>query len=126
MQFAFRGFEQRDGMRLFKFSSANTADPEQSFQFLIQLELMTKNGVTVQELPSLCFELLNGASRSGPDHLAKYVDYTLDQEDFQTFTAPRRAQQAARANRQPTHLNRRKPPEASQPDQPGSFSRFGR
>jgi hypothetical protein len=119
MRFSYRGFEQQQGVRRLTILGIGSEEPARGFHFNVDLLLLAQHHIGLQELPSLCFNLLTNASSECEDAVAKYNEYTIGGSDLSLFTAPRRAAEAARANKQPYRSNRRPVPATSQP----SFAR---
>ena len=114
MQFSYRGFEQHNGIRKFKFAGIVERNTEHLFCFAVDLRLLTEHHVSLQETPALCLQVLMRAEREGVPQIDSAVDYELGPDDMLAFTAPRRALALAHQNRKPTRLNRPKPSPASQ------------
>jgi hypothetical protein len=114
MHFSYRGFEQLNGIRKFKFAGVVEKKPQSMFCFSVDLRLLTEHQVSLQETPVLCVQLLTRAFAEGAPKLETCIDYHLGAEDMLTFTAPRRALALAHHNRKPSRLNRPKPSPASQ------------
>jgi hypothetical protein len=114
MQFSYRGFEQHDGIRKFKFAGVADKEAQHLFCFAVDLKLLTEHRVSLQETPALCVQLLMRALKDGVPQIDSTVDYRLGPDDMLAFTAPRRALALAHHNKKPTRLNRPKPSPASQ------------
>jgi hypothetical protein len=115
MQFSYRGFEQLNGIRKFKFAGMIEKQPQSAFCFSVDLRLLTEHRVSLQEAPALCVQVLTRASNEGDATLETCADYRLGPEDMLTFTAPRRALALAHSNKRPIRMNRPKPHESSAP-----------
>ena len=115
MHFSYRGFEQHCGARQLTFVGSADKLPDRVFQFTIELTSLSQHGVSLQEIPGLCFQLLTHAAMEGEGSLTFYEQHTLSGSDLQAFTAPRRALAEARSTKKAIHLNRPKPSQASQP-----------
>jgi hypothetical protein len=114
MHFSYRGFEQHDGIRKFKFAGIVDKQPQHLFCFAVDLKLLTEHRVSLQETPALCVQLLMRASKDGVPQIDSTLDYQLGPDDMLAFTAPRRALALAHHNKKPTRLHRPKPSSASQ------------
>jgi hypothetical protein len=114
MHFSYRGFEQLNGIRKFKFAGVVEKQPQSIFCFSVDLKLLTEHRVSLQETPALCVQVLTRVSSETPANLEVCVNYHLKAEDMLAFTAPRRALALAHQNKKPTRLNRPKPTHASQ------------
>ena len=107
MQFSYRGFQQQQGKRRFTILGTGKEKPTLDFHFTVDLVLLTQHGVGLQEVPSLCFNLLTSACSEEESTIHRFSEYEIGSTDLIAFTAPRRAVAAARANKQPYHPNRR-------------------
>jgi hypothetical protein len=114
MHFSYRGFEQLNGIRKFKFAGIVEKQPQHLFCFAVDLKLLTEHRVSLQETPALCLQVLMRASKDGVPQIDAALDYQLGPDDMLAFTAPRRAVALAHQNKKPTRLNRPKPSPASQ------------
>ncbi len=114
MQFSYRGFEQLNGVRRFKFAGIVDKQPQSVFCFSVDLKLLSEHRVSIQETPVLCVQVLTRASLEGAPALEGCLDYALSADDMVAFTAPRRALALAHQNKKPMRLNRPKPTAASQ------------
>lgn len=114
MQFSYRGFEQINGIRRFKFAGVIEKQPQSIFCFSVDLKLLTEHRVSLQETPALCVQVLTRVSTESLASLENCADYQLGPDDMLAFTAPRRALALAHQNKKPTRLNRPKPTQASQ------------
>jgi hypothetical protein len=114
MHFSYRGFEQLNGIRKFKFAGVVEKQPQNVFCFSVDLKLLTEHRVSLQETPALCVQVLTRGCDEGSTMLDTFVDYRLGPDDMLAFTAPRRALALAHQNKKPTRLNRPKPTQASQ------------
>ncbi len=118
MQFSYRGFQQKLGVREYTFSGLVNKQPDRVFHLTADLSLLAQHRVSIQEGPSLCTHLLTDALEQGEHLLDRYTQYEVSAPDLVAFTAPRRALAATRANRPPTRLHRPKPSQNSYPGGP--------
>jgi hypothetical protein len=114
MHFSYRGFEQNDGIRKFKFAGIVEKQSQHLFCFAVDLKLLTEHRVSIQEAPALCLQLLTRLPKEGVPLMDAAVEYRIESADLLAFTAPRRAVALAHQNKKPTRLNRPKPSSASQ------------
>lgn len=114
MNFSYRGFEQVNGIRKFKFAGIVEKESQHLFCFAVDLKLLTEHRVSLQETPALCLQVLMRAAKEGVPQIDCSLDYQLGPDDMLAFTAPRRALALAHQNKKPTRLNRPKPSPASQ------------
>ncbi len=115
MQFSYRGFQQKLGVREYTFSGQVNKQPDRIFHLTADLTLLAQHRVSIQEGPALCTHLLTDALEHGEQLLDGYAQYEVSAPDLLAFTAPRRALAATRANRPPTRLHRPKPGQSSSP-----------
>lgn len=114
MHFAYRGFAQNNGIRQFKFSGIADKNAPVEFCFSVDIKLLASHGISLQETPSLCVQVLVRSQSEGEAAVGACKDYLLSVPDLVTFTAPRRALALAHQNKKPIRLNRPKPTPASQ------------
>ena len=114
MHFAYRGFAQNNGIRQFKFSGITDKNPSSDFCFSVDIKLLAAHGISLQETPALCVQVLIRSQGEGDIAIETCRDYLLSDPDLVTFTAPRRALALAHQNKKPIRLNRPKPTPASQ------------
>jgi hypothetical protein len=102
MHFAYHGFTQNGNRRCFLFRVAEERASSSVFSIQIDLGLLLKNAVPMQEAPTFCLNLLTDASLGGPDRLDRLRNYTVVGEDFQALLMERQRQAAQRLSRKPT------------------------
>src|SRR5690242_11849116 len=109
MHFVYQGFTHNDDRRCFKFRGVEELSPASEFCIEIDLPLLTRSRVPVQEAPMFCLHLLTKASLAGPDSLDKLHKYRVLEADFRPLFLEREQQAAARARKKPFRPAVRKP-----------------
>jgi len=108
--FAYQGFTQNGDKRCFTFRDRKTQnDPMGTFSIEVDLPLLSKMRLPVQEGPRFCLLLLNTASLAGSDFLDRFHTYRLVEEDFHQLLAERERGAVQRAMRKPPRRPFRKP-----------------
>ncbi len=110
MQFAYEGFTQKGDCRSFRFSSRDALD---EFSIAVNLSLLTKYGVLMQDGPQFCLHLLEIASAAEPDHLDRFHTYNVMSEDFRPLLVERARKLAEKAMKTSMRRTVRKPPARS-------------
>src|SRR4051812_1902897 len=78
MNFTYQGFTQNDGKRCFTFWSTRTENnPISIFSIEVDLPLLSRIRVPVQEAPLFCLHMLNMASLAGLEFLDRLHSYQL-------------------------------------------------
>ena len=109
MNFTYQGFTQAQGRRVFTFWSASTRDdPKDIFSIEVDLSLLSKVRVPVQEGPMFCLQLLNNASLAGVDFLQKFHSYLVVEDDFRPLMMEREKVAALKALKKPARQPVRK------------------
>jgi hypothetical protein len=114
MHFSYRGFEQVNGIRQFKFAGIVEKQPQFLFSFAVDLKVLMEYRVSIQEAPALCLQVLMRCAKDGVAQIDPSVVYQISPDDLLGFTAPRRALALAHQNKKPMRVNRPKPSQASQ------------
>jgi hypothetical protein len=110
MNFTYQGFTQADNRRAFTFWSARTRDDQSSiFSIEVDLPLLSRVRLPVQEVPMFCLQLLNNASLAGIDFLQRFRSYLLVEEDFRPLLLERERRAALKALKKPPRQPVRKP-----------------
>ena len=105
MQFAYQGFTNDRDRRFFTFRES-AAQSVGVFSIEIDLPLLSRKGVPVQDGPVFCLGLLTAASLAGPSFLEKLRNYRVVEEDFRPLLVEREKRAAERAMKKTA----RKPP----------------
>ena len=116
MDFAYDGFEHGANKRRFFFRRIQKTAFGSSFLIDVDMTLLARNGVAVQEAPLFCLGMLSSALLLGESALENYHEYELRHEDFQDLRAERAKRQAELQMRR--HKSRLKPRPAN-PSLPG-------
>jgi hypothetical protein len=99
MHFAYDGFTQEGNRRCFLFRAAEELISASGFSIQIDLGLLLKNRVPMQEAPMFCLNLLTDASLGGPDSLDRLRSYTVIGDDFKGIHLERQRQAAERLSK---------------------------
>jgi hypothetical protein len=113
MQFTYEGFTHFGDKRCFLFKGVEERNPVSAFSIEIDLPLLVKNRVSVQEGPMFCLQLLTNASLVGANSLDKLHTYKVIGEDFRPLLVERERKAAEKALRKPARKPARKPPSTS-------------
>ncbi|MCC6857642.1 MAG: hypothetical protein IT158_03725 [Bryobacterales bacterium] len=92
MEFRYRGFEQNDNIRTYKFDGLTKGEPVLQLVVTADLRLFQKHHVGFQEGPGLCARKLI----AGLDTLENH-SHELTNDDFLAFAGARAAGEARRA-----------------------------
>lgn len=99
MHFAYQGFTHKGDTRHFLFASIDKDNPHSAFSIEIELALLTKVRVSVQEGPMFCLQLLSRASQNGPDSLLAFEHYKVVEDDFRLLLSERKVKADEKASR---------------------------
>ncbi len=110
MQFAYDGFIQKGDCRCFQFSSRDAVD---KFSIEVNLSLLSKYGVLMQDGPQFCLHLLEIASTAVPCSLDRFHAYNVMSEDFRPLLLERAKKLAEKAMKTSLRRTVRKPPARS-------------
>ena len=102
MEYVLTGFEQNQNIRLFAFDGIDDVYVRTRFTVGVDISLIRKYAISLQELPLLCRDLLEGQAAASPDR-----KFTYSEADMVGFTNRRAAAQQAAAEERKVH---RKPP----------------
>ncbi len=108
MTFVYQGFTQDHDRRCFTFSSAQP-NPVSVFAIEVDLPLLLKNRVAMQEGPALCLQILNTASVAGPDYLERLHRYRVVEADLRPILAERERRATEKSMKKPPRRPFRKP-----------------
>ena len=109
MHFAYEGFTHYGSTRYFRFSGRDGRDFIESFCIEISFLLFAQNGVSLQEGPQFCLQLLETASTARPSDLARFHSYSVINEDFRPLLAERARKLAEKAMKTAARRPFRKP-----------------
>jgi hypothetical protein len=100
MNFTYQGFTQNNGNRCFTFWSTRTeSHPIRSYLIEVDLMLLSRLRVSVQDGPMFCLGMLNAASAVGLESLERLHSYQLLEEDFLPLLVEREKVAAQKASR---------------------------
>lgn len=97
MHFAYDGFRQDGDRRCFLFRGIEAHDSTSIFCIEIDLRLLLKNRVPVQDGPMFCLQLLTTASLAEPSCLNRFRSYRVVGDDFRPLLIERERQAAEKA-----------------------------
>jgi hypothetical protein len=109
MQFAYEGFTQNGDTRCFLFQGIEERNPAISFSIEVDLPLLVRNRVPMQEGPMFCLQLLMTASVGGPTCLNRFKTYTVLAEDFRPLLIERERRATEKAAKKSARKPFRKP-----------------
>jgi hypothetical protein len=89
MHFVYEGFNQHDNRRCFQFRGIEQRMTTDLFSIEIDLPLLVKNGVLMQEAPMFCLGLLAAASANGPERLDQFHRFKVVDDDFRPLVMER-------------------------------------
>lgn len=100
MNFTYQGFTHNGSKRCYTFWSTRTEDhPINSYLIEVDLLLLSRLRVSVQDGPMFCLKMLNAACAAGSESLAKLQRYRLVEEDFRPLLVEREKAAAEKAGR---------------------------
>ena len=99
MHFAYDGFTQDGNRRCFLFRATEERTSAAGFSIKVDLELLLKNQVPMQEAAMFCLNLLTDASLGEPGSLDRLRSYTVVGDDFKHLHVERQRQAAERLTR---------------------------
>ncbi len=99
MHFSYDGFTQDGNSRCFLFRAAEEHKSTNGFSIQVDLGLLLKNGVPMQEAPMFCLNMLTDASLGAPGSLDRLRSYTVVGDDFKELHIERERQAAERSSK---------------------------
>jgi hypothetical protein len=99
MHFAYDGFTQEGNRRCFLFRAAEEHISTGGFSIQVDLGLLLKNQIPMQEAPMFCLNLLTDASLGAPGSLDRLRSYTIVGDDFKNLQIERKRQAAERLSK---------------------------
>ena len=100
MNFTYQGFTNNDSKRCFTFWSTRAgSDPITSYLIEVDLMLLSRLRVSVQDGPMFCLDMLKAASADGLKSLTRLQRYRLVDEDFRPLLVAREKVAAEKASR---------------------------
>src|SRR5438445_1150594 len=109
MHFVYEGFTHKGDNRCFLFKGIEEPNPTIVFSIEVDLPLLLKSRVPVQEGPMFCLQLLTTASVGGPTCLDRFHSYRVVADDFRPLLVERERKAAERAQKKPPRKPLRKP-----------------
>lgn len=103
MHFTYDGFTQDGNRRCFLFRSAEQRTPAPGFLIEVDLELLLKNQVPIQEAPLFFLNLLTEASLGEAGSLDRLRSYTVVEDDFKQLHTERQRRAAERLTKKVPH-----------------------
>lgn len=113
MHFAYEGFTHSGDIRSFIFRSIEGYNSANVFSIEIDLTLLARYRVPVQDAPQLCLYLLNTASLAGSTGLSRFHSYRVVGEDLQPLLIERERKAAEKALKKYPRPTPRRPSVAS-------------
>lgn len=114
MQFVYEGFTHAGAIRSFNFQGVDSAKISTGFSIEVDLPLLARYRVNMQDGPSFCLQMLTVALAAGPDSLLKLQHYRVVEEDLRPILVDREKRAALKALKSPPRRFVRKPPVTSQ------------
>ncbi len=102
MHFAYQGFTHEGNRRCFTFRGVEELSPPVIFSIQIDLALLFRNRVPMQEGPAFCLQMLTRASLAGPTFLERFHNYRVLESDFRSLLVERARLAAEKALRKPS------------------------
>jgi hypothetical protein len=100
MNFTYQGFTHNNSKRCFTFWSKRAeSDPITSYFIEVDLMLLSRFRVSVQDGPMFCLDMLKAASADGLKSLTRLHRYRLVEEDFRPLLVEREKVAAEKASR---------------------------
>jgi len=101
VHFTYQGFTHQGDSRCFTFRGIEELSPPVMFSIEVDLALLFRNRIPVQEGPAFCLQMLTTASLAGPTLLAKFHNYRVLESDFRSLLVDRERRAAEKALRKP-------------------------
>jgi len=108
MELRYRGFEQKQNTRSYRFDRIENGEPTIQFTITADLALFLKHRIGIQEGPGLCAHKL----AADLDH-PQGGDHELTDEDLQAYATDRAAAEARKAESRRIGVRRRNPAQAA-------------
>ncbi len=113
MHFVYEGFTQDGCRRYFSFLGVNEREPEMKFLIEVNLEMLGKYSLSVQEGPLFCQDLLTKALLTGAVSLEKLQKYAVVCDDLRPILVEREKREAEKEMKRRYRSAYRKPPVTS-------------
>jgi hypothetical protein len=115
MRFLYQGFTHDGDTRLFTFQGIDEQKVETLFFIKVNLSLLARNKLAVQDAPGFCLQLLTNACGPTPDPLEKLRQYSIMQEDLAPVLVDRERRARLKSFKSASRRFVRKPSEAPAP-----------
>ena len=113
MRFAYVGFTDESGKRCFQFREGDAVGSVSLLTIEVEVSLLSKNKLPIQEAPLFCLRMLESAASSKEDWNEKFRHYAIVSDDFRTLNAERARREMEVSRRK--HALRRRPSHSSLP-----------
>ena len=113
MRFAYVGFTHERGKRCFQFRRVGDVAPVAPLTIEVDLALLSRNKLSIQEAPLFCLKMLESSAISEEEVSDRFHPYRLIADDFRTLNAERAGREADLRLRK--HISRRRPPGSALP-----------
>lgn len=107
MRFVYDGFTHESGMRCFHFRNVDAGEPASVFTIEVDLALLSRNKLSLQEAPLFCLRILQSNVMTEEEAIQKFRPYRILPDDFRTLNADRARREAELKLRK--HVMRRRP-----------------
>jgi hypothetical protein len=114
MQFLYQGFTHAGNIRSFNFEGIDERNVHTTFSIQVNLLLLARTKVAMQDAPGFCLHLLTAACASSPASLEKFQHYEVLEEDLLPLVVDRERRAALKALKTPQRRFARKPNQSSQ------------
>jgi len=113
MHFVYEGFTHKGDIRSFAFNGIEESKVSTPFSIEIDLILLARYRVAMQDGPSFCLQMLTSASAAGGSSLEKFHRYRVVEEDLRPILVDRERRAAIKALKPPSRRFTRTPPATS-------------
>jgi hypothetical protein len=101
VHFTYQGFTHKGDSRCFTFRGIEELSPPVMFSIEVDMALLFRNRIPVQEGPAFCLQMLTTASLAGPTLLERFHNYRVLESDFRSLLVDRERRAAEKALRKP-------------------------
>jgi hypothetical protein len=105
MRFLYMGFSQRTSIRCYRFQGVvpreRPTQNSKNLEFLLStdMSLLAQYRIRIQDLPTLCLQILTAALAGTEDNATRFASYSITREDLSAFACARNAIEDAKAAR---------------------------
>jgi hypothetical protein len=110
MNFVYQGFTHKGNIRSFTFQGRDENKFETSFSIHVNLLLLSRYRLAMQDAPAFCLQMLTSAYASSPGKLEQFKQYQLIDEDLLPLVLDREKRATQKALKAPPRRFGRKPP----------------